>query len=421
MSDGVCRDHWNYLRNFLTHIKPSVIDLSGARPVPFPADYLDDYTRIRVLMEDETGFQRCLERLSSEVASGLELYNAGQNDDLDTDRFTFKDDNSFRSVQLSRILSYYEGLCYFPDNHANFASLLSAESFTWSLRQGLMPKDPGAGARHGDFSHRFQWHFVMRTVTDNFQVPVRPGWNHTPLELFVHLGTSPATDVSMFFYLFDNNNPFNSSKLNNPDKVHEILKNSTFEPLKTYIGQRATKRENLQNEAERERTAFLDRPENSTLKDWLSRYRQPGRVKLSAAGIASVIYAWRHSGGLPNKVGQQEWLNRYTEFRRDIPADVQDTPANRDKIAYLDSFMQYLNERVAYNVWQTVTNNGKPPKIVRDGKYNQAKAIGTGVPLPGILVKPGAIFNDIEQRLSDSRNQLNPKYRMTSRHGAIPT
>src|SRR5690606_12501419 len=91
---------------------------------------------------------------------------------------------------LSKELTYYEYKCWFGDQQKIFAGLLSAQEFLNAMANGYMVKDPGPGPNHGEFSHRLQWHMLMRIMTNDFTVPKTAEWHHTPLELYCWTGTS---------------------------------------------------------------------------------------------------------------------------------------------------------------------------------------------------------------------------------------
>lgn len=90
-------------------------------------------------------------------------------------------------VPLTATLQTYEGLCWFAPQKKIMSGVLSAEEFFDSIRAGNMVKDPGPGPRHGEVSHRIQWHYLMRIMTDSFTQPLTDAWGCTPFELFTQL------------------------------------------------------------------------------------------------------------------------------------------------------------------------------------------------------------------------------------------
>jgi hypothetical protein len=91
---------------------------------------------------------------------------------------------------LSKALTYYEYKCWFGEQQKIFAGLLSAQEFLSAMHNGYMVKDPGPGPQHGEFSHRLQWHVLMRVMTQDFTVPMHASWKLSPLELYSWTGTS---------------------------------------------------------------------------------------------------------------------------------------------------------------------------------------------------------------------------------------
>ena len=91
---------------------------------------------------------------------------------------------------LSKALTYYEYKCWFGDQQKIFAGLLSSQEFLAAMNNGYMVKDPGPGPMHGEFSHRLQWHVLMRVMTQDFATPMHAAWRLSPLELYSWTGTS---------------------------------------------------------------------------------------------------------------------------------------------------------------------------------------------------------------------------------------
>lgn len=153
-----------------------------------PSDVLDDFLKVHVLLQfNVKQCLDCIDKLGQEMS--VAKRNAGNRNDP-----RFSQDEGDNYLKLSRALEYYEGYCWFPANRTMFTNILRPEDFYTHVKYGLN-KDPGAGASHGDQSHRIQWHAIMRCMTNNFTKPVAAGWNHSPLGLFYEYTQGSGKDT----------------------------------------------------------------------------------------------------------------------------------------------------------------------------------------------------------------------------------
>jgi hypothetical protein len=102
-----------------------------------------------------------------------------------------------------------------------------------------MPKGPGAGLEHGDFTHRLHWHVISRVIAKRFTVPKSAGWNHTPLELHTSLGQGQALAANMWFKLLDDNA---DPGFTSPDKFHKHVRTGDYRILSINVARRYDKR-----------------------------------------------------------------------------------------------------------------------------------------------------------------------------------
>ena len=209
VGQGFCDEHIGVVRARFANRKSGRASWVDAARQPYApedvreyADLIEDYVRLYALMLDKPRCRELMSRLNTEIAGGAKLR---ANDPAD-ERFAAgkrKDDQDY--ARLSRVLEYYEGLCWFPIAHRLYTGPLTSENYQESIALGYMPKDAGAGSRHGEYSHRLQWHIVMRVVTDDFSGAFRkPVWRHSPLELFIALGAEWAQDRGLWGSIFDN-------------------------------------------------------------------------------------------------------------------------------------------------------------------------------------------------------------------------
>jgi hypothetical protein len=196
-------------------------DLWALRPT-VQEGYVRDYARLCALMLDEPAIDTCLQELDAEIASPP----AGSAPETNW-------------LRLSSILTYYEKKCWFPEDVLLPLGILSEDDFSYYVRCGYLLKDYGAGVKHGEFTHRLQWHVIMRVVTERFTKPVGAGWKHSPFQLFISLGR--AQNKSIWWYILDQ---AGDGTFQHPDSLHaHVLNNpSAFPKLAALAAKRETKR-----------------------------------------------------------------------------------------------------------------------------------------------------------------------------------
>lgn len=267
LSDGVCQPCF-------TRAQSEACGEKAAKDVA--ADLLQDYGRIFLLLNnDRATVIRCLRALADELGNlegreGYQPSHAGKG-----------------HIKLSAALERYETYCWFPPCGDTFVAQLSSERFLDYLKRGLMAKDPGAGPKHGDFTHRIHWHVVSRVITDGFAKPVRAGWNHSPLKLFTYLGEGPAVTNELWTHLFEKGAP----TFRFPDSLNEHICNGDYGALTINMRRRFEKRS-------RELAPHLD-PNVERPNDWevrkvgekdVTRQRKAWSY-LDSIGTASGVYA----------------------------------------------------------------------------------------------------------------------------------
>jgi hypothetical protein len=125
-------------------------------------------------------------------------------------------------ARLSTALTYFEHKCWFPSTHLVACGILPADVFLRLLRCGYMLKDVGAGAAHGEFSHRLQWHAVMRVATNNFTVPMAPDWHYSPYHLYSLFGEGELySPRALWGTVFDDQT---KQTFNNPRRLDEAVR-----------------------------------------------------------------------------------------------------------------------------------------------------------------------------------------------------
>lgn len=191
------------------------------------AEYLPDFVRLYLLMEDKTQVLKSLKTFSDKIGT-QQSSSAPKTENL----------NWFR---LSDSLRYYEVMCWFPADLLLPLGVLTADDFLFYIRRGYVLKDYGAGVRHGEFTHRLQWHAVMVAITNGFTTadPKKQGWDHTPLDLYTSLGMKK--NDGLWARLFDQNG--SADDYHHPDTLHaDLLNSSEHAALAKMLTKRETKR-----------------------------------------------------------------------------------------------------------------------------------------------------------------------------------
>jgi hypothetical protein len=217
VGEGFCEEHIARVRSRL-HNKDYSKDPLNAPLANAHSTYVEDYIKLFALMLDKSHCRTLMTALNNEMTGGAARR---ANDAGGDERYaSAKRPDDKKYVRLSRVLEYYEGLCWFPTTHRLYTGALTSQNYQQSIALGYMPKDAGAGAQHGEYSHRLQWHMVMRVLTENFTVAKGHGWNHTPLALFRQLGSLWAMSNGIWGTVFDNQD---GGSYDNPAKLNMDL------------------------------------------------------------------------------------------------------------------------------------------------------------------------------------------------------
>jgi hypothetical protein len=143
-------------------------------------------------------------------------------------------------LRFSSVLSHFEKKCWFPEDILLPLGVLKPDAFYFYIRRGYVLKDYGAGVKHGEFTHRLQWHVLMRVITENFTRPIGRGWDHSPLELYVSLGMTQNQGVWGMLLDLPKDGDFN-----HPDSFHQWVLNSGLGNIVAAVSKRETKRRDM--------------------------------------------------------------------------------------------------------------------------------------------------------------------------------
>lgn len=215
--------------------------------------YREDYARIKILLERKNAVIRCMRELANEMAQEQKSEAVAP----DRTRYTEKG-----FIKFSVFLSKYEHICWFPPSHHVFLGFVRPDDFLELIRQGILAKDPGAGPNHGDFTHRLQWHVISRVITDNFRVPKRAGWDHTPIELLSSFGSDWAKAANAWAVGLEKGDGFD-----HPDNFNSELRKGDYGFLKDQVVARFNKR----SEQQKSVAAELPRGDAESAKDFYFR------------------------------------------------------------------------------------------------------------------------------------------------------
>lgn len=202
---GFCVQHTEVVRARLHTDNSKGHDFSTRKAAPVDTQFgrlVEDCIKLYALMLNRDVCLAFLDKMNIEMVGGAPWHAMHPEDGRYNSPRLHRHDNY---VRLSRALEYYEGLCWFPTTHRVYTGSLTSENYVSSIALGYMPKDAGAGAQHGEYSHRLQWHCVLRMMTVDFTVPFdKARWKHSPLQIFTSLGSTEAMAKGLWGYIFDN-------------------------------------------------------------------------------------------------------------------------------------------------------------------------------------------------------------------------
>ncbi len=205
----------------------------------------DDLVKMHVLLQFNK--QKCNEWMSSfekQMRAASKMRNVFSSLVGDDPRFAKNNppERTKNHLKLSRALEYFEGYCWFPANRVLLGGLLSSEDFLRANEMGFS-KDPGAGAKHGEQSHRLQWHVLMREITKDFTVPFDrgAGWENSPLQLY-WTAIHKEGEKSFWGQMIDMNN---HQGWGNPDRVLEHMRKAVGTLAGMAVERRLDKRQSF--------------------------------------------------------------------------------------------------------------------------------------------------------------------------------
>ena len=270
IGQGVCEAHFKETAKEIGNNWPG---LEGT--------YVLNYTMIEVLLMDNARFIELLQKLNHAMER-----QAQQAKEALKRPFYKRIAHDKPYVRLSTVLEHYESVCWFPEVHVLPLGLLSESDFFYYIKNGLVLKDYGAGVKHGEFTHRLQWHAISRAITQDFTISIAPGWKHSALELYTKLGAPEArggvqggnTGSSLWGRLFDRGGLDGGNF--EPDTAHRnMLRAAGLQTLQQSLSRRLQKRREEvlwgENQIVPPILKELNRPENLHLNAGRKSYWKP--------------------------------------------------------------------------------------------------------------------------------------------------
>lgn len=405
---GLCVFHYDAIRSAITR--------NGAVSYVGNEGLLDDFVRLKALMIDKETMIGCMKQLDTELRASAQRFRDDQLPAHDQ-RFGAKHQTDGSYVRLSRALEYYEGLCWFPAVHVLFIGALTANDFLAYLTRLYMAKDPGAGANHGDFTHRLQWHAIMRVATNNFTTPLRASWRHSPVELYRAMGQPLALSSALggvWGFTLDNNSGVNFScpmprgpnqqveTYGAPALFHlDLLQRNDLPMLRAALSRRFGAR----SRAEQRATAAID----SFWTDFAHCGLSFNTPKPGVDVIANKIYAWKKGAGPGVRNDDATTLRPLIQKLESLPATARSAKAMANNPDY-----QSLVEAVAYRLWRA---HGLRPGAV--GHYTVGPTLIDQL-LGPVLTTVGErqlTPAEVDSRVALSRRQFNTSYRFAKGQG----
>ncbi len=384
VGEGFCDDHIARVRSrLLGHRLGFGNKIDQAQADPFGA-FVEDYIKLYALMMDTSFCRSLMTKMNSEMKSGQALRaKNGVPDERDT---SAKRPDDKKYIRLSRVLEYYEGLCWFPTTHRLYTGALTSENYQQSIALGYMPKDAGAGAQHGEYSHRIQWHMVMRVVTDNFARAKHNVWNHTPLALFTKLGDVESMSKGIWGVVFDNQD---GRAYDNPAKLNMDL-----------CG-------NFKWRAEEAELSAAKWRANNELLAFNARRRASKRLMLAKFALGKLAtYSEEQRAVLGTMEVEQNVIGLVERWKK------MGTPPPSHSFRFDGPTKADVTERLARAVWEEFKLEHKPDIYVQDNTESNA-LLRAG----DELVTPELI----KARVNNSYKELNTaKYAFADNLGAYP-
>lgn len=256
-------------------------------------DAPNDFLKLHALLNSNQLFTKLMKDFSNEV-SRAEKKRQGKSTWFNREKI---------GIKLNYSLSRYEGLCWFGTQPKIMSGLLTAQEFKNSIMNGYMVKDPGPGADHGEYSHRLQWHFIMRVMTSKFSQPKTSDWDWTPLRLYSETikNANFAAGTGNFWGALLEGNMNTGVKacagdpawVNQQFRDHDVLKTTSFgETLTRRYNRRIAMEDTVQQKlAERNCKQAAGYQEVST--DPTGRPKE-NTIKLHA--VLEYLYKWKKAG-----------------------------------------------------------------------------------------------------------------------------
>jgi hypothetical protein len=193
--------------------------IKGTYPKVDPA-YVDDYVKIWSVILDHGLIAQVLETLGKSISA-----NAASS----------TPETSW--LRFSGVLTYYEKKCGFWEDVLLPTGVLDPDDFHYYIRCGYVLKDFGAGVKHGEFTHRLQWHVIMSVATMGFTRAIAIQWEHSPFELYTSLGKE--RNQGIWGMLLDQRG---DGTFSHPDSFHEWLLQEAPASIQSFLVRRENKR-----------------------------------------------------------------------------------------------------------------------------------------------------------------------------------
>lgn len=382
-----------------THIK-SPMKYVGLKEGDPPNDFL----KLHALLNSNVLFFKLMKDFTNEV-SRAEKKRQGKSTWFNREKV---------AVKLNYSLSRYEGLCWFGTQPKIMSGLLTAQEFKNAIMNGYMVKDPGPGADHGEYSHRLQWHFIMRVMTDKFTQPKTSDWEWTPLRLYsetIKNADFVAGTGNFWGSLLEGNMNTgvkacagDPAWVNQQFRDHEVLKTTSFgETLTKRYNRRVAMEGTVQEKLEDSRCKHAAGYQNVST-DPTGRPKE-NTIKLHA--VLEYLYKWKKAGrpsGPPFVAPHGSGASTETDAAR-----IAREAATAERLAAEHLWettygKKYANSRQRFHRAE-----------YRDPADDSSVVISEGLLLHG---SEGVTDKPLRDRLNASQTRLNPAFKYSSSTGA---
>lgn len=368
MTVGLCEEHLGRVNKLVK----SGYGTSDAETL-ISKKHADDYVRLYILLQSKNLFVKAMKDFATEV-SRAEKKRRGISAWFNRDKI---------AIHLNSSLSRYERYCWFGGQPKIMSGLLTAKEFQEAIANGFMVKDPGPGPDHGEYSHRLQWQYIMRVVTNKFSVPKAAEWELTPLEQYCGMGRE-GFSRNIWGFLLEGNRDM-AGRPGSPAWVNEQFRTAGNALGDSSFGKTIEKRYDRRSALVSTITEHL-KGKGLSVQEFATAPKKTGVVNVH--GVIEYLYKWKKAG-----------------YPKGGPPTSASLEASEAKLLWDAKYARkYRNSRKSFHRALYVSDDDTVADVISEGLLLHKSETVTDAP--------------VEKRIGSSRGGLNPRFKYTSSMGA---